>query len=162
MAKRNLGTRIGDAPYVVALGPGFVAGRDCHAIVETNRGHSLGRVLYSGSAEPDTGIPGEIGGKTTERLLRSPADGILEAISEIGNRVRSGQAVAMVDGQEVASQIDGILRGLVRSGTMVTKGLKVGDVDPRAARDHCFLVSDKSLAIGGGVLEAIMARLSSE
>jgi xanthine dehydrogenase accessory factor len=162
MAKRNLGTRIGDAPFVVALGPGFVAGADCHAIVETNRGHNLGRVLYSGSAEPDTGIPGEIGGKTVERLLRSPADGILEGISEIGDRVQAGQVVAMVDGREVVSQIDGILRGLVRSGMSVTKGLKIGDVDPRAARDHCFLVSDKSLAIGGGVLEAVMARLASE
>ena len=159
MAKRNLGTRMADAPLVIALGPGFVAGVDCHVVVETNRGHCLGRAIYSGSAEPDTGIPGAIGGKTSERILRAPADGAVEGIVGIGERVRSGQTVARVDGREVRAQIDGVLRGLVRSGLQVSKGLKIGDVDPRAESGHCFLVSDKSLAIGGGVLEAILGFL---
>jgi xanthine dehydrogenase accessory factor len=161
MAKRNLGTRMSDAPLVVALGPGFTAGLDCHVVVETNRGHSLGRAIYEGGAEPDTGTPGEVGGKTAERILRSPCEGLLEGAVEIGERVRSGQLVATVEGREVRAQIDGVLRGLIRPGSRVSAGLKIGDVDPRARREHCFLVSDKSLAIGGGALEAVMAFLSS-
>jgi xanthine dehydrogenase accessory factor len=157
MAKRNIGTSITDAPFVVALGPGFSAGTDCHAVIETNRGHRLGRVIYEGAAEPDTGLPGDVGGKTVERLLRAPAGGVVEGAVTIGEHVHSGQLVAEVDGQGVYAQIDGVLRGLVHSGLHVDKGLKIGDIDPRAERSHCFLVSDKSLAIGGGVLEAIMS-----
>jgi xanthine dehydrogenase accessory factor len=160
MAKRNVGTRITDAPLVIALGPGFGAGIDCHAVIETNRGHCLGRAIYAGEAEPDTGIPGAIEGKTVERILRAPANGAIEGFADIGERVRPGQIVATVDGQAVCARIDGVLRGLAHPGTRVGMGLKIGDVDPRAESGHCFLVSDKSLAIGGGVLEAILSFLS--
>jgi xanthine dehydrogenase accessory factor len=160
MAKRNTGTKPSDAPLVIALGPGFSTGIDCHVVVETNRGHSLGRVIYDGAAEPDTGKPGDVGGKTVERILRSPCEGLIEGIVEIGEQVHSGQLIATVRGQEVRAQTDGVLRGLIRSGAVVSRGLKIGDVDPRAKRGHCFLVSDKSLAIGGGVLEAVMGFLS--
>jgi xanthine dehydrogenase accessory factor len=154
MAKRNLGTRIGDAPAVVALGPGFVAGRDVHAVIETMRGHTLGRVIYRGEALPNTGIPGEVGGFAEERVLRAPRPGVLRGAHEIGDRVNRGEVVAYVDDLPVPSRLDGVLRGLLRSGLEVSAGFKVGDVDPRAQREHCFTVSDKALAIAGGVLEA--------
>jgi xanthine dehydrogenase accessory factor len=156
MAKRNTGTQIDDAPVVIALGPGFSAREDCHAVIETNRGHHLGRVIYQGSAEPDTGEPGSIGGKTGERILRAPTGGILEARAEIGEWVAEGQSVAVIEGQMVVSGTAGVLRGLVRSGIQVESGVKIGDVDPRAETSHCFTVSDKGLAIAGGVLEAIL------
>lgn len=160
MAKSNLGTKIIDAPLVVALGPGFNAGVDCHVVIETNRGHSLGRPIYQGCAEPNTGVPGDVGGKTIERLLRAPVDGVITNRVEIGEYVTRGQAVASVNGCDVCSEIDGVLRGLIHSGMWVSRGLKIGDVDPRAEPGHCFLASDKSLAIGGGVLEAVMAFLT--
>ncbi|MBX5493167.1 MAG: EF2563 family selenium-dependent molybdenum hydroxylase system protein [Chloroflexi bacterium] len=156
MAKRNVGTRIDDAPVVIALGPGFVVGVDCHAVVETQRGHYLGRALYQGAALPDTGVPGSIGGYTRERVLRAPRAGRLERPAAIGSHVEPGDVVAWVDGAPVRSAIAGTLRGLVCEGVRVAAGMKVGDVDPRAARDHCFTVSDKSLAVGGGALEAVL------
>lgn len=156
MSKRNTGTSLADAPLVVALGPGFTAGIDCHAVVETNRGHCLGRVILDGSAEPDTGSPGSVGGKTDERILRAPVAGAVTSRAEIGERVAVGQIVASVEGQEVRAGTDGVLRGLVRPGAQVHAGEKIGDVDPRAAPEHCYLISDKSLAIAGGVLEAIL------
>ncbi|MCL5942498.1 MAG: selenium-dependent molybdenum cofactor biosynthesis protein YqeB [Actinobacteria bacterium] len=154
LAKRNLGTTRDHAPAVVALGPGFVAGRDVHAVVETMRGHTLGRVIYQGEALPNTGVPGEVGGKGAERVLRAPAAGRFAARRRIGDRGAEGEVVGTVAGQPVVSAIDGILRGLVREGLEVTEGFKVGDVDPRACREHCFTVSDKALAVAGGVLEA--------
>jgi xanthine dehydrogenase accessory factor len=157
MAKHNLGTRITDAPTVIALGPGFTAGVDCHAVVETNRGHSLGRVITHGSAEPDTGQPGEIGGKTNERLVRAPVTGVVIAKAAIGERVAEGQILAQVGNEPVCSGTAGVLRGMIRSGAEVSAGTKIGDVDPRAEPGHCYLVSDKSLAIAGGVLEALLA-----
>jgi xanthine dehydrogenase accessory factor len=156
LAKRNLGTSMADAPTVVALGPGFVAGVDAHAVVETQRGHYLGRVLLQGSAAPDSGVPGEVRGYTAERVLRAPRAGSLWGSKHIGDQVRAGDAVAQVAGDPVVSQIDGVLRGLLADGLSVTKGMKVGDVDPRGVRDHCFTISDKALAIGGGALEAIL------
>jgi xanthine dehydrogenase accessory factor len=156
MAKRNLGTSIGDAPVVVALGPGFVAGQDVHAVVETQRGHYLGRAIYRGATEPDTGVPGNIGGFTLERVLRAPAEGRLERSLAIGAHVEPGDTVGWVAGQPVQTPIAGTLRGLVREGLAVDAGMKVGDVDPRAEQAHCFTVSDKSLAIGGGALEAVL------
>jgi xanthine dehydrogenase accessory factor len=156
LAKRNTGTSIQDAPVVVALGPGFAAGVDCHAVVETMRGHDLGRVLLSGSALPNTGVPGEIGGYTVERLLRSPADGVFHPLKSIGDIVQAGEAVAEVAGVPVAARISGVLRGLLREGTPVHQGMKSGDVDPRCEARHCFTVSDKARSIGGGVLEAIL------
>jgi len=160
MAKRNTGTSMSDAPLVVALGPGFSAGRDCHVVIETNRGHNLGRPIYEGFAEPDTGLPGEVGGRTVERLLRAPVSGRILDMVEIGESVSRGQIVALIDRHEVHSRIDGVLRGLMRTGAWVSTGFKIGDVDPRAERAHCYLVSDKSLAIGGGVLEVVLGFLT--
>ncbi len=157
MAKRNTGTTIADAPFVVALGPGFSAGQDCHAVIETNRGHWLGRVIWQGQAQPDTGTPGEIAGRRAERVLRAPVTGTLAAHAAIGERVAAGQLIASVDGHELRAQLDGVLRGLLHPGLAVAAGVKVGDIDPRAAPEHCFTISDKSQAIGGGVVEAILA-----
>jgi xanthine dehydrogenase accessory factor len=161
LAKRNLGTRITDAPLVIGLGPGFVVGVDVHAVVETKRGHYLGRVLLEGSAASDTGIPGEVMGYTVERVLRAPRAGVLRARKQIGDEVAPGEVAALVDGAPVVAQIGGVLRGLLADGLTVPEGMKVGDVDPRAIRDHCFTVSDKALAIGGGVLEAVLRLLST-
>ena len=165
MAKKNTGTAPSDAPVVIGVGPGFSAGLDCHAVIETQRGHTLGRVITEGSALPNTGIPGDIGGYTLERLLRAPADGIFGTQASIGDVVKKGKTVAAVrtgaahgSGAEipVKAEIDGMIRGLLPSGSAVTKGMKAGDIDPRCERHHCFAVSDKALAIGGGVLEAIL------
>jgi xanthine dehydrogenase accessory factor len=161
LSKYNSGITLDDAPIVIALGPGYEAGRDVHAVVETNRGHNLGRVYYQGYAEPNTGVPGAIGGYTLERLLRAPVAGRLYGTHEIGDMVQVGETVAEVktddegDKIPVIAAIPGILRGLLRDGLHVTPGMKVGDIDPRAAREHCFTISDKSRAVGGGVLEAI-------
>ena len=157
LAKRNLGTKIDDAPIVVGVGPGFTAGEDCHAVVETMRGHTLGRVIYSGSALPNTNIPGLIGGFAGERVLRAPSDGIFVQKLEIGASVRTGDIAGTVNGVPMLCQIDGMLRGILPDGTPVTRGMKSGDVDPRGKREYCGLVSDKALAIGGGVLEAILS-----
>jgi xanthine dehydrogenase accessory factor len=165
MAKRNTGTRRTDARRVIALGPGFTVGIDCHAIIETNRGHDLGRVIWQGSAEPDTGTPGEvpgIGGKVS-RVLRAPAAGQVEALAAIGDFVQAGERLAVVHGEdgrdhEILVPFDGMLRGIIHARVSVKAGMKIGDVDPRARRAHCFTVSDKALAIGGGVLEAILSR----
>ncbi len=159
IAKSNLGTTRDDAPAVVALGPGFVAGRDCHAVIETMRGHTLGRVIWEGEALPNTGVPGEIGGKGAERVLRAPAAGVFRATAQIGDLVTKGEVVGYVGDLPLTSTLDGVLRGLLRSGLAVTPGFKTGDVDPRAERAHCFTVSDKALAIAGGVLEAGCALL---
>jgi xanthine dehydrogenase accessory factor len=156
LAKRNLNTHIGDAPVVIALGPGFTAGTDCHAVVETMRGHDLGRVITQGSAQPNTGIPGNIGGYAEERILRAPCDGVWQTNLTIGMHVSAGEPVATVDGQLVCSVLSGTLRGLLPDGTPVRKGMKSGDVDPRDKPEYCFTVSDKARAIGGGVLEALL------
>ncbi|MCC7209451.1 MAG: EF2563 family selenium-dependent molybdenum hydroxylase system protein [Anaerolineae bacterium] len=158
LAKRNLGTRRDDAPLVIALGPGFVAGVDCHAVIETNRGHNLGRVYWRGEAEPDTGKPAGINGRDTDRVLRAPADGRMLAYGAcVGLPVRHGQLLATVGGEPVRAPFDGVLRGLVEDDTLLTAGTKIGDIDPRGQQQHCFTVSDKSLAIGGGVVEAILS-----
>jgi xanthine dehydrogenase accessory factor len=157
MAKVNLGTTLEDAPYVVALGPGFVAGVDCHAVVETNRGHNLGRVIYHGATEPDTGTPGQIEGYTHTRVLRAPAAGHVRPRTRIGDRVEAGQLIADVAGHPVIAPFSGVLRGLIHERVLVEPDMKIGDLDPRAQRDNCFTISDKSLAIGGGVLEALLA-----
>lgn len=156
LAKRNLGTRIADAPLVIGVGPGFAAGEDCHCVVETMRGHTLGRCLYAGSALPNTGIPGNVGGYTVERVLRTPCAGVFEPLRAIGDRVEAGEAVALVDGQPVTTAISGCLRGLLPAGTQVPRaGFKAGDVDARCVRENCFTISDKALAVAGGVLEAV-------
>ncbi|MEE9257060.1 MAG: selenium-dependent molybdenum cofactor biosynthesis protein YqeB [bacterium] len=156
IAKRNLGTRIDQADVVVGVGPGFTAGVDVHAVIETLRGHNIARVILEGAAEPDTGQPGPIEGYTSERLLRSPAAGAFRPRAAIGDLVEAGEAIGAVGGAEVKTQIKGVIRGLLREGIEVTEGFKVGDVDPRGIVDYCYTISDKSRAIGGGVLEAIM------
>lgn len=156
LAKRNLGTKITDAPVVIGVGPGFTAGEDCHAVVETMRGHYLGRVMYEGSAIPNTGIPGLIGGFAGERVLRAPADGVFHQILDIGAQVKMGDVAATVDGQPMVCTLDGVLRGILADGTPVHKGMKSGDIDPRCELRHCYCASDKALAVGGGVLEAIL------
>lgn len=156
LAKRNLGTKIDDAPVVVGIGPGFTAGGDCHAVVETMRCHTLGRVIYRGSALPNTNIPGLIGGYAGERVLRAPADGIFCQKLEIGAVVRAGDIAGEVDGEPMKCTIDGVLRGILADGTPVFKGMKSGDVDPRCKPEYCTTSSDKALAVGGGVLEAVL------
>ncbi|MBI4962240.1 MAG: EF2563 family selenium-dependent molybdenum hydroxylase system protein [Desulfomonile tiedjei] len=160
LAKRNLGTGIGDATLVIGLGPGFCAGRDVHCVIETNRGHNLARPILDGEADPDTGIPGDIGGATTARVLRAPADGVFESDLEIGAFVKKGQTIGHVSGKRVTAGVGGVLRGLIRSSTPVNKGLKIGDVDPRENVQYCSTISEKARAIGGSVLEAILARFN--
>lgn len=156
LAKVNLGTRIDMAPVVIGVGPGFTAGKDCHAVVETMRGHTLGRVIREGSALPNTGVPGNIGGFTSERVLRAPADGVFGPLHRIGDYVTAGEPVGRVGDVYMNATIDGILRGILEEGTVVPKGMKAGDIDPRCRVEHCFTASDKAIAIGGGVLEAIL------
>ncbi len=156
MAKRNTGTSINDAPIVIALGPGFTAGVDCHAVIETSRGHYLGRVILKGQAQPNTGIPGEVGGESERRVLRAPVDGVFRPLKEIGDFVEEGETVAEVDGIPIKSRLKGVIRGILYPGLEVRQGMKVGDVDPRGSREYCFTISDKSLAVAGGVLEAIL------
>ncbi len=160
LAKRNLGTRIGMAPAVIALGPGFEAGRDADAVVETARGHDLGRVILSGSAAPNTGIPGEVGGKSAERVVRAPAAGEVIAVRSIGDPVRAGEPLLLVETSagrvSVPSPLDGTLRGLIRPGIRAAEGEKIADVDPRGRPEYCRTVSDKARAVAGGVLEALL------
>lgn len=158
MRKRPPETDLDLAPMVVGLGPGFTAGMDSHAVVETIRGHLLGRVIWEGTAEPDTGIPDAVMGKTSARVLRAPSDGVLQTQVEIGEPVTEGQTLAMVEGLPVPAPFNGVLRGLVMGGLEVRAGMKLGDVDPRGDPRYAFMISDKALAIGGGVLEAILSR----
>lgn len=155
LAKRNLGTRITDAPFVIGIGPGFTAGIDCHCVVETMRGHTLGKTIYKGGAIPNTGIPGNLGGFTTERLIRASADGVMEPRAAIGDIVEKGQLVAVTGDKEVYAQMGGVVRGMLQPGVKVWENLKIGDIDARCEARHCFTISDKSRAIGGGVLEAV-------
>lgn len=156
LAKKNISTDPTQAPVVIGVGPGFSVPQDCHCVIETQRGHDLGRCIYQGCAAKNTGIPGEIGGYTVDRLLRAPCDGIFHPILAIGDAVKAGQTVAMVDDQSITAQIDGIVRGLLQDNVPVKAGMKSGDIDPRGCYEHCFTVSDKARAVGGGVLEAIL------
>jgi len=156
LAKKNLGTAAKDAPLVIALGPGFEVGKDALFIVETQRGHNLGKLITSGSAAPNTGIPGAVQGITADRVLRAPASGPWLNTVDIGDRVRKGDLIGTVQGKALYASIDGVLRGLLRPGVSVSKGLKMGDIDPRGNRDFCFTISEKALAIAGGVLEGIL------
>jgi xanthine dehydrogenase accessory factor len=143
---------------IIGLGPGFVAGENCHVVVETNRGHMLGRVIWKGAPEPDTGEPDAVASHRNDRVLRAPTEGELVTHAEICDHLEPGQLVAEVDGQPVQAPFKGVLRGLLHPGVHVTPGLKVGDMDPRDDSRFCTLVSDKSLAIAGGVMEAILSR----
>ena len=156
IAKKNLGTSIDDASIVIGVGPGFEAKKDCHLVIETKRGHYLGKVIEEGSAIPNTGVPGNIGGYTKERIIRASSNGKIRPIVKIGDYVKKGEVVAYIDDVEVLAEIDGIVRGMLQEGIEVFKGMKSGDIDPRCEKNHCFTISDKARSIGGGVLEAIM------
>jgi len=158
MIKRPPELGIEAAPLVIGLGPGFNAGENCHAVIETNRGHNLGRVFWQGSAEADTGIPESVFSRRSERVLRAPGDGVLVAHAQIGDHLEQGQIVAEVGGVAILAPFKGVLRGLVHPGVAVKKNFKVGDLDPRDNPAYCTQVSDKALAVGGGVLEAILSQ----
>jgi xanthine dehydrogenase accessory factor len=157
LAKHNLGTTLKDASTVIGIGPGFVAGADVHMVVESNRGHDLGRIFHTGSAAPNTGEPGAIGGHTVKRVLRAPVDGRFENAVTIGAFVTEGQEIAQVGHTPVVAEISGVVRGFIHRGTHVTRGLKIGDIDPRGEPAYCDTISEKARAIAGSVLEAILA-----
>ena len=157
MEKQPLDSSVDDAPLIVALGPGYVAGQHCHAVIETKRGHRLGRVIRDGSAEPDTGIPGSVNSHTNSRVLRAPEAGYVQAEKQIGDTIQQGETIASLNHNKIIAPFDGILRGLIHSEVNVEPGMKIGDLDPRANRENCFTISDKALAIGGGVLEAVLS-----
>ncbi|WP_165044844.1 selenium-dependent molybdenum cofactor biosynthesis protein YqeB [Adlercreutzia sp. ZJ138] len=156
LAKCNMGTTKDCASVVVCLGPGFTAGVDCHAVVETKRGHTLGHVIYNGSAIPNTGVPGNIGGYASERVVYSSASGRIKLIHDIGDHVEAGEEIAHVGTTPILAPIPGMLRGMIADESEVWEGLKIADVDPRDVRDYCFSISDKAKSVAGGVLEAVM------
>jgi xanthine dehydrogenase accessory factor len=174
VAKKHLKrTHITDAPLVIGIGPGFIAGTDCHVVVETQRGHDLGRLITEGEAVPNTGIPGDIGGFTTERIIRASAFGTFEPVAKIGDYVEKGQIVAYVNSTvfssrdnfkksfvksfPVRAQMSGIVRGMLQPGVTVHRMMKAGDIDARCEVSNCFTISDKARALGGSVLEAVCA-----
>ncbi len=161
LAKKNLGTAIDYAPLVIGMGPGFHASRDVHYVIETNRGHDLGRLISNGSASPNTGTPGNIAGYTGERVLRAPDDGLFQSDRRIGDLVEKGATVGQVAGAPVKAQIKGLLRGLIRPGFSVTRGLKIGDMDPRCEPSYCNTISEKARSIGGTVLEAVLMKFNT-
>ena len=154
LAKYNIDTSIADAPLVIGLGPGFTTGVDCHVVIETMRGHGVGRTIWDGSAEPNTGIPAGVDGWTQDRVLRAPTSGNAEWEVDIGDKVVVKQTLGRIQTHTIRAPFDGVVRGLIRPGTSVRTGLKIGDVDPRPDIE-CHQISDKALAIGGGVLEAV-------
>lgn len=156
LAKKNLGTKIDMAPITIGLGPGFEAGVDVDIVIETNRGHNLARLIFEGKAQPNTGNPGNIQGYTTERILRSPDDGIITVLHDIGSVVEKDQTVGYVNGQAIKAGLTGLVRGMIGDQTYVSKNMKIGDVDPRIVNNNIYTISDKARAIGGGVLEAIL------
>ncbi len=156
LAKRDTGMRPDMAPLTIALGPGFEAGVHADIVIETNRGHDLGRLIYTGMAEPDTGTPAPVKGHGRERVLRAPCDGAISHVLDIGSIVKAGDLICRVEDKPVKAVFDGIIRGLIMNGRQVTAGMKIGDVDPRPVYEHCFTISDKARALGGSVLEAIL------
>ena len=161
IAKKNLGTNKSMAKYTIALGPGFTAGKDCDIVIETMRGHNLGRMYLEGEAIPNTGIPGNIGGKEAERVIHASSDGIIENVKNIGDFVKEKEVIAYINNNnekiEVLASFDGLLRGIIRDGFKVHKGLKIADIDPRKSEyDNCFTISDKARNLGGSVLTAMM------
>lgn len=161
IAKKNLGTNKSMAKYTIALGPGFTAGKDCDIVIETMRGHNLGRIYLEGEAIPNTGIPGNIGGKEAERVIHASSDGIIENMKNIGDFVREKEVIAYINNNnkkiEVIAPFEGLLRGIIRDGFKVLNGLKIADIDPRKSEyDNCFTISDKARNLGGAVLTAMM------
>lgn len=156
MMKRKNDTNMQMSPVVIGCGPGFEAGTDVHAVVETMRGHDLGKVILHGSALPNTGKPGTIAGFSIERVLYAPVDGGVDVVMDIGNFVYKGDVVARVGGEKVRTQIDGVVRGMIHQGVYIKKGTKIGDIDPRMNVSYCYTISDKARAVAGGVLEAAL------
>ena len=156
LAKRDTGMYRDLAPLTVGLGPGFIAGENVDMVIETKRGHNLGRVIFEGFAEPNTGIPEAVKGYREERVIRAPCDGEMRNVLDIGDQVVKGETVCYVDKEEVEAFHDGVVRGIIMNGIKVKKGLKIGDIDPRGIREYCYTISDKARAVGGGVLEAIL------
>ncbi len=157
MTKLASDLHITDAPLVIGLGPGFVAGVNSHAVVETKRGPYMGRVYWQGSAEPDSGQPDTVGNRQEERVLRAPASGEVQTLVEIGSQVNAGEAIVRIGDEVVRAHFTGLLRGLIHPGVVVERGVKVGDIDPRLDSRLCESISDKALAMGGAVLEAILS-----
>jgi len=155
IAKQGTGTNMGMAGVTIALGPGFLAGKDVHAVIETMRGHDLGRLILEGTALPNTGLPGEIGGKSDERVLRAPADGVLRAGKQIGEIAKQGEVVFTVGGAAVRSPFTGLVRGILRDDALVVKDMKAADIDPRLDI-NAFTISDKARSLGGAALEAYL------
>jgi xanthine dehydrogenase accessory factor len=160
LAKRNTGLHRSMAPFTIGLGPGFCAPHDVHVAVETHRGHNLGRIIYEGEPEANTGIPGDIAGHSVKRVLRAPADGIFMALCSLGDSVETGQVIASVSKMNLHAEVGGVLRGLIRDQTPVIRGQKVGDIDPRGRKEYVSTISEKARAVGGAVLEAIMAEFN--
>ncbi len=156
LAKKNMGTKINMAALTIALGPGFTAGKDVDYVIETQRGHNLGRIISEGKAAENTGIPGNIGGYTTERVIHSPAEGIIRIVKDIGSSVKKGDLIAFAGEAKVYASIDGIIRGMIKEGYNAHKGLKIADIDPRKEEyENCFTISDKARCIGGSVLQLV-------
>jgi len=160
MAKKNLGTEIGDAALVIGLGPGFRAGKDVHVVIETNNSENLGRVILSGEAEANTGIPQSLGGLTKERVLYSPTKDVFHSARKIGDVVAAGDTIAWVGNYPVKAQIDGVLRALLRDGVEVSKQTKLGEIDPSGDKQVCYTIRARMRAIAGGVLEAILMQFN--
>ena len=164
IAKKNCGTRLDMAPLVIALGPGFTAGKDAHIVIETMRGHNLARLIYQGAALPNTGVPGPVGGESALRVIHAPAAGTLRVIHDIGESVTRGETIARIihtDGSvtDVAASLNGIIRGMLPDGFVVRSGLKMVDIDPRLTElNNCFTISDKARSLGGAVLTALLSR----
>ncbi len=162
IAKKNTGMNKNVAPITIAVGPGFEAGADVHIVIESNRGHNLGRLIFSGFAEENTGEPNDIDGYTVERVLYSPDEGIIKFHNKIGDVVKKGDVIGHVNNKSINAKIDGIVRGLIKDNLYVTEGQKIGDIDPRGKIDYCYTISDKARAIGGAVLEAILISINQK
>ncbi|MCK8827283.1 selenium-dependent molybdenum cofactor biosynthesis protein YqeB [Natroniella acetigena] len=157
MAKKNLGTRINDAEIVIGLGPGFTAKEDVDAVIETNRGHDLGRIIKEGQAQIDTGVPGQIAGYSKERVLKSSVSGIFTSDKKIGEQISSGEVFGYIGNTAIKAEVDGVIRGLIKSGIDIKVGTKLGDIDPRGIEEYCYTISDKARTIAGSVITAILS-----
>ncbi|MBU3915108.1 EF2563 family selenium-dependent molybdenum hydroxylase system protein [bacterium] len=158
LAKKNLGTHKKEAPLVIGMGPGFEANVDSHVVIETHRGHSLGKAIYSGTADKDTGIPSDINGYSDERVIKSPVEGVFQTEKSIGDLVKTGESIGTVGSENIMAKIDGVIRGLLTAGITVSKDTKMADIDPRGNISYCDTISDKARALGGAVLEVIMSK----
>lgn len=156
MLKKHVDYNLNSKIMIIGLGPGFIAGKNCHAVIETNRGHFLGRVIWEGEPQMDTGSPGRIKGHDIERVLRSPSNGKINSNAKIGYLFIKGETIGFVGSDPIIAPFDGCLRGLMHNGIEVSSGLKIGDLDARMDPSLTSFVSEKALAIAGGVLEAIL------